>query len=1084
MWSCAMKFALRNKSKLGFIDGTCKSAELYVGQIYSRTAFDMWTDLKDTYNKVDGSVIFNLYKNINSLNQNGSSLSEYYHNLNTLWKQYDAMVSLPPCTCKASKHYENHANQIKLIQFLMGLDDVYQPIRSNILTREPLPLVKTAFAVISGEESHMNVTSMGITSKAPSTTAFAAKGFNNKNVVKRGNENNKNVVKKGPNPNLKFTNCNKVGHTVERCFDLIGYPPNYKKPGDQNANKYTVNNVVSDPTPSTAPVVSFSKEQMLKLLSLIDDKPISSSVANMASTFFNGSVKFNMNFEKYFNGKSNFISGNISVGWVVDSGANQHMTMSAKFLIIVVDVSNLGLTVGHPNGTKAKIAKIGDLKLNDFVTLFNVLVVPEYTVNLLSVHRLAKDSKFFVGFDENKLGHLADQVLQLLKDDLKFDHNNHSATPCDVCHKAKQTREPFPLSDHKSTQIGQLVHLDVWGPYKVTSKEGYKSFLTLVDDYSRAVWPNPKRPDDEGRMPFNNDGTESNPSIEGNDDYAATFIKDNAHPEGNTKSIIQSDESEGEINHSFENEEGVDLIVSLKILSRIGSSRVKFRERELHTTIISITSYPLKIQQLSHFIIDNHSFIMSTPVNTSSTDSQMHNNIMAAGSKDRPPMLGPGRYSQWRSRFLRYIDTKPNGGGLKKCILNGPYVPTSVLIQAVPEAEGRPAVQQHTAIETVLNMTPENKEHFQSEKEAIFLLLTGIGDEIYSTVDACNTANEMWIAIERLQQGESLNVQDVKTNLFWEFGKFTSRDGESMESYYSRFYKLMNELTRNNLQVTTMQVNVQFLQQLQPEWSRFVTIVKQAEKIDIVSYHRLFDILKQFQLEVNDIRAERIAKSANPLALLAAAQPYSDTYYQAPKPQRSNATSSSTRQSASTRHKGKESSPITLNLSLSVKKTDKTEDTYTRYNNDNQSRQFGNQRTMTVAGARETVGSQVVQQTGIQCFNCKGYGHYAKECRKPKRVKDYAYHKEKMMMCKQAEQGVPLQAEQADWLRDTDEEMMKQNRNWKQHYRYMAKIRRNLKKAHLKKPCLYEILFDTSDPANRFALYRKRPALENESRSN
>ncbi|GJX88892.1 hypothetical protein Tco_0340906 [Tanacetum coccineum] len=48
------------------------------------------------------------------------------------------------------------------------------------------------------------------------------------------------------------------------------------------------------------------------------------------------------------------------------------------------------------------------------------------------------------------------------------------------------------------------------------------------------------------------------------------------------------------------------------------------------------------------------------------------------------------------------------------------------------------------------------------------------------------------------------------------------------------------------------------------------------------------------------------AKSANPLALLAAAQPYSDNYYQAPKPQRSNATSSSTRPSASTRHKGKE----------------------------------------------------------------------------------------------------------------------------------------------------------------------------------
>ncbi|GJU33257.1 retrovirus-related pol polyprotein from transposon TNT 1-94 [Tanacetum coccineum] len=433
----------------------------------------------------------------------------------------------------------------------------------------------------------------------------------------------------------------------------------------------------------------------------------------------------------------------------------------------------------------------------------------------------------------------------------------------------------------------------------------------------------------------------------------------------------------------------------------------------------------------------------------------MHNNIMAAGSKDRPPMLGPGRYSQWRSRFLRYIDTKPNGGGLKKCILNGPYVPTSVLIQAVPEAEGRPAVQQHTAIETVLNMTPENKEHFQSEKEAIFLLLTGIGDEIYSTVDACNTANEMWIAIERLQQGESLNVQDVKTNLFWEFGKFTSRDGESMESYYSRFYKLMNELTRNNLQVTTMQVNVQFLQQLQPEWSRFVTIVKQAEKIDTVSYHRLFDILKQFQLEVNDIRAERIAKSANPLALIAAAQPYSDNYYQAPKPQRSNATSSSTRQSASTRYKGKEvAKPITpqsesvseedsdpeqaqrdkemqKNLALLAKYFKKL---YKPTNNN--LRTSSNSRNKTEDTTPSS--SQVVQQTGIQCFNCKGYGHYAKECRKPKRVKDYAYHKEKMMMCKQAEQGVPLQAEQADWLEDTDEEIDEQE--LEAHYSYMAKI--------------------------------------------
>ncbi|GKF72066.1 gag-pol polyprotein, partial [Tanacetum coccineum] len=99
------------------------------------------------------------------------------------------------------------------------------------------------------------------------------------------------------------------------------------------------------------------------------------------------------------------------------------------------------------------------------------------------------------------------------------------------------------------------------------------------------------------------------------------------------------------------------------------------------------------------------------------------------------------------------------------------------------------------------------------------------------------------------------------------------------------------------------------------------------------------------------------------------------------------------------------------NLRTSSNSRNKTKDTIPRYNNDNQSRQFKNQRTMTVAGAKETVRSQVVQQNGIQCFNYKGFGHYAKECGKPKRVKDYSYHKEKMMMCKQAEHGVPLQAE-------------------------------------------------------------------------
>ncbi|GJR72366.1 hypothetical protein Tco_0084731 [Tanacetum coccineum] len=222
-----------------------------------------------------------------------------------------------------------------------------------------------------------------------------------------------------------------------------------------------------------------------------------------------------------------------------------------------------------------------------------------------------------------------------------------------------------------------------------------------------------------------------------------------------------------------------------------------------------------------------------------SLNSQMHNDIMAAGSKERPPMLALGK--------------------------------------------------------------------------AMHMILNGIGNDIYSTMDACPNAKEMWIAIEQLQQGESNNIQDVKTNLFWEFGKFTSRDEESVESYYTRFYRMMNEMVRNKLKVDTMSVNVQFLQQLQPYLIRFLTIVKQAQDLGTVSYHKLFDLLKQHQNEVNEIRAERITRNANPIALVVANQNYLDGYDQAPqvpKPYKTHAPSSrqttSTRSHATTRSKGKD----------------------------------------------------------------------------------------------------------------------------------------------------------------------------------
>nr|GEY13038.1 copia protein [Tanacetum cinerariifolium] len=195
-------------------------------------------------------------------------------------------------------------------------------------------------------------------------------------------------------------------------------------------------------------------------------------------------------------------------------------------------------------------------------------------------------------------------------------------------------------------------------------------------------------------------------------------------------------------------------------------------------------------------------------------------------------------------------------------------------------------------------------------------------------VDACPNACEMWKAIERLKQGESINdFQHLETNLFWEFGRFTLLDEESLESYYSRTHQ---------------------------------AATRKREKAIVNSPQIIYDQEPSMVDDDEDLS------------------------------------------------KDKEIDKLMALISLSFKKV------YKPTNNSLQTSGYEGQRSGTVAEARETVGSSMVQNSRIQCYNCKEYGHVARECQKPKRAKDAAYHQEKMLLCKQEEAGIQLNAEQAD----------------------------------------------------------------------
>ncbi|KAF5823492.1 putative RNA-directed DNA polymerase [Helianthus annuus] len=418
VWSNAMRLALEAKNKYGFIDGKCIkpkddqvlanqwercnsvvitwllnsiSEELFLGQVFSKLASEVWTDLKESFDKVDGSVVYDLYKRINGISQNGSTVAEYYNRLTTMWKQFDAMVQLPTCSCQAAKDYNDFSTLIKLMQFLMGLDDIYQPVRTNLLTREPFPSVKVAFSIVSREESHR----------------LASNGSKGQNVsfVTKSNQSFDSRKKntRGPNPNLKCSHCNMLGHTVDRCYEVIGYPPGFRKRsgGQSYRSNVSNNNNKSNSTVgssnSVGTAMPFTSEQISKLLSLVGE----SSGGEQAKSNMGGESSVTCSFATGFVSCSSSAMFEFEYNWIVDSGANQHMVKSDKGMFDWVDVSDYNLKVSHPNGTNVKVCKIGKIKLVNNVILEDVFYVPGYSVNLLSVFKLAKDNKIGVLFDEN-----------------------------------------------------------------------------------------------------------------------------------------------------------------------------------------------------------------------------------------------------------------------------------------------------------------------------------------------------------------------------------------------------------------------------------------------------------------------------------------------------------------------------------------------------------------------------------------------------------------------------------------------------------------------------------------------------------
>nr|GEX81982.1 hypothetical protein [Tanacetum cinerariifolium] len=219
--------------------------------------------------------------------------------------------------------------------------------------------------------------------------------------------------------------------------------------------------------------------------------------------------------------------------------------------------------------------------------------------------------------------------------------------------------------------------------------------------------------------------------------------------------------------------------------------------------------------------------------------------IYAAGSENRPLKLNKENYVPWSYRLLRYATSRPNGKLIHNSIINGPYVRR--MIPKLGDTNREVPVNETFHVQTDDELTEKELKQIEADDQAIPTILLGLPEDIYAA--------------------------EKKAKLFNEWERFTSNDGESIESYYHHFLKLINVLKGNKYFPKNIASNLKFLNNLQPEWSRHVTIIHQTKDLHTADYTQLYDFLKYNQKEVDELKAKLIAKTQDPLALMVAQNP-------------------------------------------------------------------------------------------------------------------------------------------------------------------------------------------------------------------
>ncbi|KAL2929715.1 Retrovirus-related Pol polyprotein from transposon TNT 1-94 [Bienertia sinuspersici] len=437
-WKREMEVALSSKRKLGFVSGvvekdktdpvkieawtTCNdmviswilrnvSDSIKKSIMFMGTAKDMWKNLEQRFQVNNGARRYQVCKQIYDTKQNGKSVSEYFTEMQMLWQELEDLTNYPPLTEMNAEvaAYVNFRMQQeeeqKLFQFLNGLDEVNGAIRTHILMQPRLPTASEACSTIQQEESQRE--------------NFKNVKEESEGLVMYG----KGIDGSAGSSGTSCTVCGKQGHVKDNCWYVKGFPSGYKSNsyrgrgqdrgrstrgfrgnrggrygrggGNRDGVAVAANAEGSKEvyrqgsgTSSGGNSASITPQQVEQLLKLL---PPPSKTGG----------EFEDDFDSNYAGmvvccNSSFKSSKC----ILDTAATHHMCGDKEKL---VDLENMtsDAKIDLPNGNKASVTHKGTVKLNNDLVLRNVMYVPSFNHNLVSVQRLIKENDCEVKFQAN-----------------------------------------------------------------------------------------------------------------------------------------------------------------------------------------------------------------------------------------------------------------------------------------------------------------------------------------------------------------------------------------------------------------------------------------------------------------------------------------------------------------------------------------------------------------------------------------------------------------------------------------------------------------------------------------------------------